>query len=67
MSLGTGKIISAAVPDCLTSPLIVKCRPTSATVGILDLGMNGLLSAWRFKVDVPNGREGIKSFSSRPR
>lgn len=38
----TGKIMSFAVPDCLTWPLTVKCSPTSGIEEILDLGMNGL-------------------------
>jgi hypothetical protein len=42
MSSGTPNIMSLAVPDCLIEPLIVKCSPTCATSGILDLGMNGL-------------------------
>lgn len=43
MRCGTSKIISFAVPLCLTDPLIVKCRPTLAISEILDLGMKGLV------------------------
>lgn len=77
MSSGTPKIMSLAVPDCLTEPLMVKCSPTCATSGILDLGMNGLNNKAKHQRclvlvrrtcgNSPNGAEGVKSLGSGPR
>lgn len=39
---GTSKIMSAAVPACLISPLILKVRPVWAMSAMRFLGMKGL-------------------------
>lgn len=57
---GTSKIMSLAVPDCLTWPLMLNERPTCAMSWILDLGMN-LLSYGQPRSSAEHRQELVKT------